>query len=475
MPPDGRSSVETLNGSMGAFLNSLSTVNPIVDFEMLAVLKKLWIFNPDFSQYVANIVNLGNPGHKLSVVSASDAVAERAVNRLNESAARIYRLGAGVDSLINAYLTSIAWAGAISSEDVVNLGAKRVEKVVLVPVEQIRFKYNGETDEYEAFQAANALLSNQSQLGLIRLNPATYCYFPLSTIENSPYAKPPGTAAVETIIESQQPMMENIRFMAQKFGLLGLVTASVVPPPRKPNESEAEYQGRSKIYLGRVREALEGNLGKGLLVGYRDQKIEHTDLSGGTQGVYDVNRISEEQVFSGLAAMPGFHGRTDSTTETFADVVYFLLTAQVENMQRLVKRRQERTYMLDLRLAGIEVDSVKVEFNRIVSRNALAEAQTEELRQKIVFNKVTSGLITPDQAAQELGYKFWFDSASVQNLIGSASQSRKLNLNFNDARQNYEFEPERIELNTGGETRNREQIISFPEKKKAIQLRACNH
>jgi hypothetical protein len=69
-------------------------------------------------------------------------------------------------------------------------------------------------------------------------------------------------------------------------------------------------------------------------------------------GVYELNRMSEEQVFSGMGTYPAFHGRTDSTTETFADVVYYMLTAQVANMQRVVKRRQELTYMLDLGSAG---------------------------------------------------------------------------------------------------------------------------
>lgn len=459
LPDNGRSSEETIGSAMSAYSSLFGSVNPVIDFEMLKTLKMFWLYNPDFSQYVANIVNLGNPGHKLSVEAGSETAAEAAVNRLNETASRIYTIGTGVDGLINQYLTSVAWSGAISSEDVVNLRAGRVEKVVLVPVEQIRFRYNKDLDGYEAFQQSNGIGRERDRLlGMIRLNAETYRYYALSTVENSPYAKPPATAAVQAILEGQVPIMENIRKMAKKIGLLGLTSASVVQPPRRPNETDVDYQSRAKAYLGRVREAL-ADMSGGLVVGYRDQKLEHTSVTTGAAGVYDLNRISEEQVFSGLAAMPGFHGRTDSTTETFADVVYYLLTAQVANIQRVVKRRQERTYMLDLRLGGIDVSSISVDFNRTHSRNALAEAQTDEVRQRNVFEKVRNGLISPDEAAQELGYDAWHDPFGVSN---SSSLSKRIDLKFNRSLQRYDFEPDRLTISNGDEGI---KVLPFVKKK----------
>ncbi|MEO8649817.1 MAG: hypothetical protein ABI539_11685, partial [Acidobacteriota bacterium] len=212
LPDSGRSSEETLSGAMSAYFGSFGSVSPIIDFDMLKTLKCFWLYNPDFSQYIANVVNLGNPGHEVSVEAASDATVEKAVTRLNEAASRIYRHGVGVDGLLNQYLTSVAWSGAVSSEDVVDLTAGRVEKVVLVPVEQIRFLYDQETDTYNAYQRASVLRrTDRTAFGLIKLNPETYKYYALSTVENSPYAKPPGTAAVEAILEGQKPLMENIR------------------------------------------------------------------------------------------------------------------------------------------------------------------------------------------------------------------------------------------------------------------------
>ena len=467
LPDTGRSSEETIGGAMGAYLASFGSVNPVIDFEMLKTLKCLWLFNPDFSQYIANIVQLGNPGHHLAVEARNDSTAEAAVNRLNESAGRIYRHGVGVDGLLNQYLTSVAWSGALSSEDVVNFAGRRVEKIVLVPVEQIRFKYDAETDTYAPYQRTNGITKTPGgELGLLKLNPETYRYYALATVDNSPYAKPPATAAVEAILEGQRPIMQNIQYMAQKVGLMGLVSASVIPPRQKPNETTEEYNVRTKTYLQRVRDALS-DFSKGLLVTFRDQKIEHTPVTTGAAGIYELNRMSEEQVFSGLGAMPGFHGRTDSTTETFADVVYYLLTAQVGNMQRPVTRRQERTYMLDLRLAGIDVDSVSVTFNRAHSRNAKAEAETEAIRQSSALERVRVGLISPDEAAQELGYEAWETPGillgAADRTAGTAEQKRTIRLEFDNFSQRYRYRPERIAA-AGPEN----TVVPFV-KKKALQ------
>jgi hypothetical protein len=76
---------------MSAYLESFGSISPVINFEMLKVLKCFSLYNPDFTQYIANVVNLGNPGHQLAVEAASDSVAESAVARLNEASARIYR------------------------------------------------------------------------------------------------------------------------------------------------------------------------------------------------------------------------------------------------------------------------------------------------------------------------------------------------------------------------------------------------
>jgi hypothetical protein len=427
LPPEGRSSIENdRTGALQELSDALRGAVPTVDFGLLRVLKSLWLSNPDFSQYVANIVNLGNPGHQLIVDATSAARAEAAMNRLNQAAARIYRNAAGVDGLINAYLAQVAWSGALSSEDVVDLAARRVEQVVMVPVEQIRFRYvEGEYRAYQQPGGLTALDHKEAWPGLIALNPATYHYYALQTIENSPYAKPPATAAVGILMGPQTDAIENIKYITKKLGLLGLVSVSVTPPPRGNNEGEVEYNNRAKKYLAQVRSVLDQSFHKGLLVTYRDQKVEHANVASDASGAYDIFRIIEEQAMSGLAMPPAFFGRTDSTTETYADVVYHLLLAQIANIQRLAKRRQESTYRLDLRLGGIDVAGVTVQFNRANARNPVNEAQADQVRVQTAIEKVRAGIVSPDQAARELGYESAYDPELMARDAPAAEQLRR--------------------------------------------------
>lgn len=458
LPDAGRSSKETLGDNL---LGSLAggTVSPVVDFEMLKTLKTLWVTNPDMSQYVSNIVNIGNSGHALQIGARSSATIEAALKRLNEAAPRLYPNGAGVDGLINAYLAQIAWSGAVSSEDVVNLNARRVERVALVPVETIRFRF--EDGDYVAYQRSNnfaraAERDKNNLLGLTPLNPNTYRYLALSTVENSPYAKPPASAAVESILDMQKPIFENVKYIAKKLGILGLITALVTPPTKLANESDAEYQKRSASFLQRVRDSLSGSFMNGLLVAFRNYKFEHTNVNASASGTYDINRMSEEQIMSALAQPPAFFGRTDSTTETYANVVYNLLLAQVSNMLRLAKRRQELTYTLDLRLGGIDFDWVSLKFNKAHSRDPLKDAQAAEVEQRIVFNLAEKGIISPDDAARMLG----FDKAFDPSLLGdefslalldrtarwSVREHKIIDLSFNRQTGRYECAPERLTL-----------------------------
>lgn len=478
LPDDGRSSVEsTLSGRIGGFIDNLGTVSPIIDFELLAALKRLWLFNPDLSQYVSNIINLGNTGHEIVVNASNSQRAEAALTRLNEAAARLYNNGAGVDGLINDYIAQIAWSGALSSEDVVNFPARRVEQVVLVPAEQIRFRYID--GEYVPYQQPGSLASlNRSPLGLIRLNPETYHYYALQRVENSPYAKPPASAAVAALVGPQADMVENIKFIAQKLGILGLVSVACTPPPRKPNESESEYQSRAKSYLSSVRKSLDSNFVKGLLVTFRDQKIDHTNVASDARGAYEVWRINEEQAMSGMAMPPAFFGRTDSTTETYAGVVYHLLTSQVHNVQRLPKRRQEATYRLDLRLAGIEVDGVSFAFNRSHALKPLEEAQAEQTKVETAIKKAEAGIISPDQAAQELGYESAFDPELLSALPEAAKALQQAQIGagrtlqpavtfrFDRRGQRYQFVSSRIEL-TAPVKADSDNVISLKKKRMA--------
>lgn len=463
-PPDGRSSIETSPGGGLGLMPGLGFVQPPapINFEMLRSLKRLYILNPDFSQFVANHVALANAGHTITVDSKDESQAEAVLGRLNDAAQRIYRNGCGVDGLMNAYIAQIACFGALSSEDVVDLNAKRVEETVLVPVDQIRFRY--ENGQYIPMQMAFTLIGEQrvkvakGALGLIELNPLTYHYYALQTIENSPYAKPPASAAVEMLLGPQADAIDNIKWIVRKLGILGLVSVSLTKPPMVRGDSQTEFQSKAMDYLSKVRAVLENNFNKGLLVTFNDQKVEHANVVSNARGAADIYQLIEEQVFSGMGTMAFSHGRNYTSTETFADVVYHLLVAQSEGVQRLAKRRQEQTYRLDLALAGIEAD-VSIQFNQIKSRNDYQAAQARELEQGMAYQRGEKGTISPDQVAQELGYEKAFDpmllNPVAQGVAGTGLSRLGANgrpsafsatFRFDRQSQRYRFVNSRIEI-----------------------------
>jgi hypothetical protein len=180
---------------------------------------------------------------------------------------------------------------------------------------------------------------------------------------------------------------------------------------------------------------------------------------------------------SGTGSMPAFPGRNYATTETFADVLYSIWTAQTANRQRLTKRRQERTYRLDLLLAGIPFDGLSLTFNRMEARNELQKAQAEQVQQSTTLERCRSGITSPDQCAQELGYDSAFDpelltsNPEVAQSLRAPVRAKRAGVTatcrFDRNAQRYRWLPSRIELAGGPVASGEEDERLLPFKKKA--------
>ena len=441
LPAGGRSSREsqhTLVGGMASVLSWWDGVEPLLPPAYLEQIVRLAVVNPDLSQAVSNWIALGNPGHDLIIIG-DDNILQAAEQRLNAKARTLARHTAGIDGLINKYLEQVALTGAISSEDVVRLGAAPgVEQVVIVPTAQIIFKRKG--GEYVPYQLADG--------DEVRLNPITYRYLAYLTIENSPYAKPPMVAALEPVLD-QHRMKKSMQYILKKFGLFGLISAAVTPPRQEVGETTEEYRQRVQTYLKEVLKAFKENFNEGLAVYTDDIKVERTNLTTDARGVQDIFRMNEEQVFSGMGTDPAMHGRTYSTTETYARVVYDLLVRHAESFQRPVKRRIERTYRLDLALAGIPVEDIVVHFHRARSRDPLTEAKARQLEWLVIREQVEAGLLDPDTAARELGVDTWHDPSGFAkrkaNLwVQDGAAARGHRFRFDGAAQRYRHTRPRI-------------------------------
>lgn len=436
-----------LYSQMGTYMSYFGDINAHFPFEVLDFLNYLAITNPDINHATTNFINLANNGHYLSIESDSDRIVEKAQARLNYQAYNLYKRSAGVDGLINHYLFQLAIMGAISSEDVLTERLDGVDKIAIVPVRSIRFRY--EDNKYQAYQKAG--LTDD-----IALSDATYRYYAFKTMENSPYAIPLFISAIQPLL-SQDDMQKNIKFIIRKFGLLGLVAYTLKKPPKRPGEAETEHTSKLTSYLAQTLRALSENYYKGLMVKYEDQELEHHSITGEARGSRDIWDLNEEQVASGLGMDAIVLGRAFHSTETFANVTYMFLTRQSNNVRRLVKRRMENTYRLDLMLQNIPVDNVAFMFKDNPARDPQAEATAEETRQRTIINKATRGLIEPDVAAQELGYDYWFDTSlmhgdstfsSLPVLSGrrDGHDARKRRLKFRYDSNQYKFVRDRVNI-----------------------------
>ncbi len=396
LPPKGRSSAEQQKfESLVSALTDYYSNSKL--FTCLALLEKMQIYNPDVSHSIRNWINMSNTGHKIILSGGTDASNEKVLKELNLLASNLYQRSFGIDGLINHYLNQVAVTGAISSEDILEQDLSGVKTVELIPVSQIRFRYEEDWHPYQWLNGHE-----------YKLNSLTYDYLAHLLMEvGKPYAKPLIIAAIDPV-NRQRDMHENIAYMMKKYGMLGFVSLAMQPPPRDRHnkETEAEYQKRMSNLLSRMSSSLIDSYKDGTMVHFKDQEINFNNFGAMTKGSEEIHRLNEEQVFSGIGIDPAMQGRSFSTTETYAGVVYNLLGNEAKNLQRMVKRRQENTYNLHLQLTGNKLQA-KIKFDKIAEKDPKAAAEREKIEIENVCRKVDKGIITPQMGANELGYDVW--------------------------------------------------------------------
>lgn len=371
------------------FTNALP---PFVEF--LDVLEYLVTTTPDYSQVVKRTVNLGNTGYNVDFEGLGKAQIEKARNEIDSFSSRIGKYNAGMDNFINILFRQILIKGAISLEVVPSEKMDRVERVVIVPMKTVRFKY--ENFEWLPYQTG-------VMEGEVLLNTNQYVYAPLIQGENSPYAIPPFLSALETTL-IQKDSIKNVRSIITKFGLLGFLFAQK-KMPLNDGLSDSEYEDKLIKELEKLAESFRQNFSSGAAVAYDDVTVNHNSISTDTRGAIDLFELIEQQIASGLDIDPALLGRTYSTTETYAGVVYHAFISSLNNIRKLIKRTLEKIYFMHLVMQGFPVKRVKVTFNPNKSLKPKEDLEAEQIRIANVLAKMNSGIIDLDTAARELGYE----------------------------------------------------------------------
>jgi hypothetical protein len=433
---------ETMGGTIGRLSGFYDFATPDFPPELLAVLEPLSVYNPDVSQALSIWVNLGNTGHEVAVEARNP---EAVLERLNWLAGNVYRTGGGMDGLVGHFLRQIPLMGALSAEWVIaDRVTEGVTDVTIVPVKSIRFK------RQDGAWQPHQYTGRAGDGAYVALNPFTYSYSPLQTLDGRPYAIPPWLAAVKNV-EMQLDALGNIGHILKKMGLLGFLDVSLEVPPQKPGESDEAYAVRLQKRLAAYAKAYAANLSKGVAVHYKDQEAKHNTISpGAAAGAGTIWQLNEEQICSGLDIPPSMMGRSYSTTETYAEVDFERLVAKLINARRMIKRFIEKGYELDLLLRGLDAD-VRVRFNQNSGFKEKEKAEAEGEKIENVISKRDAGFIDDDEAARELGYEEATGrlpgDAPPEGMFGKARRARQatpLRFSFNRQAGRYEFRPERI-------------------------------
>lgn len=388
IPVEDRQSSQT---SDETFTGTLERPFP---FEFFEIIDQLILKTPDLSQAVKKTIQIGNSGHRVEFDGLSQAQSEKAQEEIQSLSRKILKYSAGMDNLVNLLFRQAITKGAISIEIVPSLNFDSVEKIVFVPLKRIRFiKENGEYIPVQDIPGKEPIV----------LNPEQYIYIPLESEENSPYGIPPFISALKTVF-IQEDGVNNLKSIVKKFGLLGFIFAQK-RIPHNEGKTEYEYKKFLSESLKEFSDSFRQNFNSGVAVSYDDVSINHNSLTGDARGVSDIFQLIEQQIASGIDIDPALLGRTYSTTETYAGVVYHAFLSSINNTRRLIKRALEKIFLMHLIYLNYPVKKVKVIFNPDKSLNPEKEATAEKIKIENVILKINAGLIDRDTGAKELGYR----------------------------------------------------------------------
>ncbi len=411
--------------SISRFGDEIGEINPSYPVEFIDILRKLAIINPDVSQTIQKITMLGNCGHRIELAGGTRAV-NSALTELNSLAKNAFPNDAGLDGFINQQFRQICITGALCQETVIDKQFGGVEMVYQVPAKTIRFIYKN-----------SRYIPVQQVAGkTIELNSMTFVYIPLFTDEDSPYALPPFLAALQYLMR-QYEQWQNIDSLMQLWGLMG-ITWLKVSDSRYFNEAPHEYEKRLQQKLERYFNLFLKNMKKGVAVTGEDINLSHHNISKAAADVSRIIEATEQQIASGLDIDPAMLGRTYSTTETYATVCYETLLGKIANMQRMIKRANERVYNLHLTMKNIPAEA-HIVFNDMHSLKLLEKVQAQNLKQKMAIERRDAGIIDNDTLARELGYQEAYRKNDEVSAV----------FRYNTSRGRYELERECIAVNPG--------------------------
>lgn len=407
LPAQSRSS--SPNEAMyGMLEKDAALVKPGYQFEVIPFIRKLTISNPDVSQALHNIVQLGNTGVKMEFDSKVTPDQASKMRKHIDTVSKTWVDGApGLHSICNKLFRQLMIAGANSIEAVPNSSLNGVYKLLLVKPESIRIKYRKSKLSYEYYQHIenSSLLLNYPTVidGLVPLNPYTFRYFAMNGDTEVPYANPPYLPSLGPI-EDQKIMLENIKFIIRQLGVVGFMELLLDKPAQLDGEGLEKYQARLDKFLSDAKSRVQNAMREGVVVGFNeDHTFEFQSVSKNLSGVETLFGINETQVAAGVKSDPGLMGKGSAGAESHITIIFTKLIAELKNIQLIVAMTLEFVINMELRLAGYDYENLCVEFNPSTVQDDLKLQQAFEIKIRNYKALYDDGIISQDQYANAVG------------------------------------------------------------------------
>lgn len=402
--PTGRASQPDVKNQLSA-ADSKTLIDPLFNNELIPVIRSLAYTNPDVSQALDNIIQLGNTGHE---VEFDDSVNEKEANDIRQYL-KVKELEwsestAGMDGLVNKMVAQVMIGGALSGEWVPKPDLTGVDRFVFVNPETIQFVLDPKTQRYIPYQRPKHLsvTKNYEAGQLVKLNLDTYKYYALNGDTELPYGIPPYMPVLTPIVR-QQNMQQNIDYIIDQIGLMGFLTV-LLEKPDKGTETDAEYVTRLESDLSKAKLNLKDGMRDGMVFGYTgDVEFKYENPTKDVTGATMIFEANELQVASGLKQDASLMGRSYGTTETQITIIFTKLLSQLKNIQNLAKRNLEYGYTLDLRMAGFKFKSLNVKFSQSTVMDELKFQQALEIKVRNYRHLFYDGVINLDEYAQGMG------------------------------------------------------------------------
>ncbi len=383
-------------------------IQPDFALEWLPILENLAVSNPDVGFAIDNIVQLGNtPWEVVFRDDVNNKIKKEVLKLIEDHKDTWYNYSEGLNSFRSDVLAQAAINGAMSIEIVPNAKLDNINLVRVAP-KKIRFLYNKKTGMYEPFQVVqNPVKVTANIYGLKSLNTIKYKYIAWRRIHEGPYPAPPFLNAIRTL-DIQNDIVTNLKFVIEKLGMLGFLSAKVTPPEKESGESKTAYFNRCLTFLEqKVYPQLQKNLKNGMVVGYKNShEFDMQPSSANPAGAQNIVKIVELMLFAGLKQDPNMLGRNYSVSETFGRVILAKMTNQVKEYQNMLNALMKDIIQMFLLLRGYDPKIVM----GVISEPAMLKDKVQEENARStdidnVFKLRDNGIIDQQQAANELGYE----------------------------------------------------------------------